>query len=271
MGTNGTFRETLAKQAVREMLADAAGQLGRTGLTYLGLPGREAKDVLRLRKLLRQAICVDTRQEVLDACSTQLGRLSLDAKQFVCEDMWSYLKAHYPSEPLMADVLFLDFCGGGILSDDPFATEIAGLRALLAKHSKTKNQAFILAWTYMPHDKGPDAYRAALGKLKLTPADEALVNSFSGVRLRSLSIRLLIKLSFQEHNMLAKVYHHALYKKTMNTIIVIFSAGVDERCSIQLDDPDAILQAAVYRYDDKAVAPSPEWLIPPAVDPSTTA
>lgn len=244
------------------MLVDAADELGRHRLTYLGLPGREAKDVLHLGKRLQHSICVDVKQDVLDACSTQLARLSLETKLFVHSDMWEYLRTKYPAEPLFADIAFLDFCGGGIQSHDPFATEIAGLRAFLAKQAKNKGRAFVLAWTYMPHDKGPLAYQAILETLKLSSEDEALIKGSKGVDLRSISIRLLLRQSFREHGMRARVYHHARYKKSMNTIILIVSSGQDDQCGILLEEPEAVVHAPIYCYDDKGASPSVGWLTP---------
>src|SRR5688572_25213825 len=116
-----TFQESAEKKSIRGMLRDAAGLLGRTKLTYLGLPGHRGLDILELRGILENAICVDRDSKVLDECSSSIAGVPLKQKRFVPEDMWDYLGSGYPAEPLVADVTFLDFCGGGINSPTPFA------------------------------------------------------------------------------------------------------------------------------------------------------
>ncbi len=57
--------------------------------------------------------------------------------------------------------------------------------------------------------------------------------------------------------MLASVYHHAVYKRSMNTVIIVFSKGVDRSCRTRLETADGILREPAYVYDDKSVVPKP--------------
>ncbi len=135
------FQECPAKQTIRSLLAGACEDLQRSGLTYLGMPGRQATDVLTLGRLVENAICVDTSASVLEEMRRNLAMLPLKTRQFIKGNMWNYLREQYPGEGLLADVTFLDFCGGGIQKDDPFGTEIAGIRSYFAKHAHAHNRA----------------------------------------------------------------------------------------------------------------------------------
>ena len=252
--TTDTFQESAEKKSIRDMLSDAASLLGRANLTYLGLPGHRASDILALRAYLESAICVDRDKKVLDACSASIAGIPLKKTRYVTGDMWDYLNDKYRSEPLVADVTFLDFCGGGINSPTPFAHELGAIRTYFAKQAKHPNKAFMLAWTYMPHDTGASKYQRALERV-LQPADLKLLASVKGTAYRSMAVRCFLKQCLLEHDMSAKLYHHALYKKTMNTIILIYGRGTDASAKITLGLPDDIMSAFVARYDGKSLIP----------------
>src|ERR1700684_1421405 len=107
MATAATFQQSAATQNVRAYILDAATRLGRPYQTYLGLPGRDAKDIICMRDLLKHVICVDTNQEVLEECALKLSRLSLESRKYELANVWNYLCKTYPAEPLHADVTFL--------------------------------------------------------------------------------------------------------------------------------------------------------------------
>lgn len=236
------------------MLCDAAGLLGRANLTYLGLPGHRALDILALSTYLENVICVDRDKKVVDACSTSIARIPLKKIRPVTGDMWDYLNHGYRSETLVADLAFLDFCGGGINSATPFADELGAIRSYFAKQAKHANKAFILAWTYMPHDTGAAKYQKALEKV-LQPPDLKRLAAVRGTAFRSMAVRSFLKQCLVEHDMSAKLYHHALYKKTMNTIILIYARGTDPMAKIVLSPPDDIMSAFVAHYDGKSLTP----------------
>jgi hypothetical protein len=243
------FKETSAKQAVRALLVDASQRLSRKHLTYLGLPAEDAVDIRLLAPLLENVICVDLKARVLDEARRAIAHIaSLRVRQFRCTDVWAYLRDEYPKEPLVADVTFLDFYGGGITKEDPFAEEIAGLRSYFAKQAQHRNKAFVLAWTYMPRDRGKAHYIEACERI--IPANEVeRLRTSKGVWARSLAIRLLLQQSLREHGMRARVWQHAVYKRTMNTIVVVFSRGHDGDCQIELQDPASVLTAPVVAYE----------------------
>jgi len=235
-----TFEESYAKDAIRSLLLDGTEALNRSGLTYLGLPGGRALDIIKLDGILKNVICVDDKESVLDEARRAISNLRLKQRKFVPARLWEYLRDQYPREELVADVAFLDFLGGGIVEQDPFAQEIAGLRSYFAKHARQRNRAFVLAWTYMPHDRGPAVYTNTLKKI-VNSEDIQLLQGAKGVQLRSLAIRLLLRQSLVEHDMDVKLFHHALYKRVMNTIIVIYSKGRDSNLNLVLESPDSLL------------------------------
>lgn len=250
-----TFQESAAKATIRGMLRGACEDLQRSKLTYLGLPGSSAMDVRRLGPLLENVICIDKDDRELAEARRHLATLQLKKRQFMKIGMWEYLRDKYASEPLLADITFLDFCGGGLHKDDPFATEIAGIRAYFAKHARHANKAFVFAWTYMPRDGGALKYRSALGKVVSNSELLQALGRTKGVWLRSAAVRLLLWQSMHEHGAQCAVYHHAVYKKSMNTIILVLSKGTDPDCRIALESPDCLISEPAYVYSEKCVVP----------------
>lgn len=249
------FQESEAKETIRLLIKDAAHSLHRPGLTYLGLPGERALDVLALNGLLRNAICIDKSSTVLDETRRSIASMRLANRQFIAKDLWEYLRTDYPGETLVADIAFFDFLGGGLHTSDPFAKEIAGLRSYFAKQAQFSQTTFVLAWTYMPHDLGPQTYKKALGKI-MSASDAAIIDQSTGVNLRSVAIRLLLRQSLHEHGMMVNLFHHALYKRVMSTLILIFTKGVDVNCKIAMDTPDSLLTAPCCVYTPGAPTPS---------------
>src|SRR6185437_14361615 len=212
-------QESDAKDAIRHLLRDACEQLQRSRLTYLGLPAEEAVDIKLLGPLLENAICVADKKTTLDETKRSIAAIPLKHRRFVCTDMWKYLSEKYVLEPLVADVTYLDFYGGGFKDGNPFANEIHGLRSYFAKHAKHTNRTFVFAWFYMPHDQGKDVYMETCQKI-IPEMDMRLLRRSTGMWVRTIAIRLLLRQSLLEHGMTATVFHHALYKRSMNTIII---------------------------------------------------
>src|SRR5579871_6058384 len=183
-------KETPAKQTIRLLLRDACERLQRGGLTYLGLPAEEALDLKALDNLITNAICIAEKQATLEETRRSIAGLPLKERKFVCADMWQYLRTTYPTEPLVADITFLDFYGGGIKAKNPFAEEIQGLRSLFAKHALHPNRAFVLGWFFMPRDQGKEPYVTACQKI-VPEADLAPLKAASGVLARAIAVRLL--------------------------------------------------------------------------------
>lgn len=241
-------QESDAKGAIRRLLLDACGQLQRGRLTYLGLPAEEALDIKALSPLLENAICIADKKATLEETKRSIAAIPLKQKRFVCVDMWKYLSDQYPTEPLVADVTYLDFYGGGLKDGNPFANEIHGLRSYFAKHAKHGNRTFILAWFFMPHDQGKEIYLETCQKI--VPAmDMKLLRQSTGMWSRIIAVRLLLRQSLLEHGMTANVFQHALYKRSMNTIIVAFSKGDDSIARLKLSHPDCLLHSPVVAYD----------------------
>jgi hypothetical protein len=256
---NSSFSESGAKEVIRRLLRQAGEGLGRENLTYLGLPEREALDIRALVPLVRNVICIDFESEKLRETARVLARLKLDRKVFWEGNMWTYLRDHYPIESLVSDITFLDFLGGGIRSTELFAQEIAGVRNYFAKQSRYQNRAFVFAWTFMPRDSGAQIYTEGLSRL-LPEHEIRLIARQKGWALRALAIRFLVKQILQEHNMTVKLFHHAVYKKVMNCMILIYSNGDDSNARFTLHDPKSILHESVYLYTENEL-PEPKGLL----------
>lgn len=247
-------QESAAKQATRDLILDACKHLQRAPLTYLGMPAEQAKDIITLRSLLQNVICIAEQSRILEEARRSIAGIRLKERRFKVADVWEYLRTEYPHEPLTADVAFLDFYGGGLRKEDPFASEISGLRNYFAKHSHFANRAFVLAWTYMPRDRGEQKYIGALERI-LPDSEMKLLKGTSGVNFRSVAVRLLLLQECREHELKAKLFHHALYKRVINTIILVFSKGVDTQCTLKLADPLHLLDEPCCVYDSNATVP----------------
>src|SRR5689334_6559568 len=95
------FKETEVKQTIRRLLRDGAVSLKRPSLTYLGLPAERALDILALNGLLRNVICIDKKQSVLEETRRSIASMRLKERRFIVEDLWEYLRTDYPSESLV--------------------------------------------------------------------------------------------------------------------------------------------------------------------------
>jgi hypothetical protein len=242
-------QESDAKQASRDLILEACVSLQRNNLTYLGMPAEAALDIKTLRPVLQNVICVAETATILAETKRSIATLRLIQKRFRAVDIWAYLRDEYPSEQLVADLAFLDFYGGGIVKEDPFATEIAGLRSYFAKQARFLNRAFVFAWTFMPHDKGKGVYVSALEKQKMSDLETALVKSANGVRFRAIALRVVLRQILDEHGFTVKVFHQLLYKQVMSTMILVFCKGVDPLCRLQLAAPETLIFEPYYAYE----------------------
>src|SRR2546428_13760544 len=97
------FKESAAKQAIRNLLYDACERLQRSPLVYLGMPAEDAADVKTLGPLLRDVICLDARSAVLEETKRSIATMPLKTRRFVTAELWTYLRDQYPSEQMLAD------------------------------------------------------------------------------------------------------------------------------------------------------------------------
>jgi|SRR5579859_2364333 len=254
-------QESDAKQASRELILEACLSLHRNNLTYLGMPAEAALDIKTLRSVLQNVICIAGSAATLAEAKRSIAGLRLLQKKFRAIDIWEYLRDGYPAEPLLADIAFLDFYGGGIMKEDPFATEIAGLRSYFAKQARFPNRAFVFAWTFMPHDKGKGVYVSALEKQKMSELESSLVKSATGVRFRAVALRILLRQILEEHGFKAKVFHQLLYKQVMSTMILVFCKGVDSLCTLKLLEPESLIFEPYYAYEAGRAIPQQMSLV----------
>ena len=140
------FKESPPKQPSVPSFVTLVRICNGASFTYLGLPGSSARDVRKLGSLLENVICIDQSERVLADVKRNIANLQLKERRFPNIGMWEYLRDKYPTESLIADVSFLDFCGGGLQKDDPFATEVAGVRCVLCKskpNTRTKPSSWL--------------------------------------------------------------------------------------------------------------------------------
>jgi hypothetical protein len=246
------FPESSAKNSVRLLLKGAICSLDRTSLTYLGLPGKRALDLATFGGLVTRAICVE-RDKDYDDMRRSVSRYPLKPK-FKKKNVWEYLRDDYPNEEWVADVAFLDFCGGGISSENPFSLEVAGLRAYFTKQANASAVPYVFAWTYMPRDKGSATYKDSMHNLGMSTAEIEQANSLPPLALRSYWVRVVLRQISRELGFKIRVYHHALYRSSMNTLVLLFGKG-EQVHELRLDSPEIILDAPIYEYVDGSSLP----------------
>jgi hypothetical protein len=249
-----SFVESDEKTLVREALRKAGLALGRQELTYLGMPEAAALDIRILQRLLRNVICIDWERKKLEVAEHNISDLPLKVREFHACDVWEYLKSDYYRAGLTADMTFLDFLGGGISSADTFAHEMHALRSYFSRQALHPRTAFVFAWTYMPHDRGLQAYTRAVEN-SATEEEKKMLRGLTGIRFRSLAIRLVLSRLLQEHNMTGKIYFHALYKTVMSSLILVFSKGHDPKCTLPMGSPESILSEPIRAYKKGQVVP----------------
>jgi hypothetical protein len=166
------------------------------------------------------------------------------------------LREQYPGEPWAGDITFLDFFGGAIAKDDPFAEEIGALRSYFMKHANHPGRAFIFAWTYATRDRGKAKYVSALERVVQEASLLAKLRQAEGVLSRSIAVRLLLWQMMKEHGLSVSIVQHLIYKRTMSAIILVFSKGLDPSSSHELSDPSCLLTDSIWTYQEDIVTPT---------------
>jgi hypothetical protein len=242
-------QESSAKEGIRRLLLAVSRELGRRDLTYLGLPAEDALDIKALQTVLGGAICIAPNQEILNETARSIGTIPLKKIVYYKGDAWKFLIGEY-AKSIVGDVTYLDFYGGGIRA--PFETELAALRNYFRRQAETKNRAFVFAWTYMPRDAGTKEYDNALKFDRLSDKHVKALGRLTGLSKRSYAIRLILARLLMEHEFQVKLYHHAVYKNTMNALILVFSKGIDPKCTVALlpSSVDALVDEPYYLYSE---------------------
>lgn len=101
-------QESAEKRGIRKLLLDACKELGRSPLTYMGLPAEEARDIIALQSVLDSAICIAPNPATLVETARSISAIPL--RNFVPHsgDVWEYLRDDY-DEHMLADITYLDF------------------------------------------------------------------------------------------------------------------------------------------------------------------
>jgi hypothetical protein len=240
-------QESSAKEGIRRILLRACTELGRSDLVYLGLPAEDALDIKVLQPVLAGAICIADSQDVLVETARSIATIPLKTIVYHKGDAWKFLRDDY-AKSVPADLAYLDFYGGGVRA--PFQTELPALRQYFVQHADVKNRAFIFAWTYMPRDAGEEMYDKAVKFDLLSDKHRKTLSRLTGTNKRSYAIRLILARLVMEHEFQVKLYHHAVYKSTMNALVLVYSKGIDPQCKVPLlpASVDALVDEPYYLY-----------------------
>ena len=171
----GAFPETFEKEILRTrdqfLIGELAEEKGRR-LTYCGLAGINAYDVLKWQEYLDDVIVVER------PISDEMPKLNFETKvirrltpifngkvKVVFCDIWDYLASRsFAACPRMPDVLNLDFCGGLIAQIDMnYPKQIDAFRGMF-ELAKNTGSHFLLLITLLPRDMGKDTYKSYLAE-----------------------------------------------------------------------------------------------------------
>lgn len=86
----------------------------------------------------------------------------------------------------------------------------------------------------MPRDVGGQMYEEILKFDRLEERHLHALRTLNGIKKRSYAIRLLLARCLMEHDYRATIYHHAVYKNSMNALVLVFSRGTDPNCGLTL-------------------------------------
>ena len=171
----GAFPETSEKEILRlrdQLLIEELSEEKGRWLTYCGLAGIDAYDVLEWKEYLNDVTVVERprndEMSKLDFETKVLLRLTpiFNSKvKVVFRDIWDYLASEdFAACSRMPDVLNLDFCGGlmpQVNSDYPKQRKaFQGMFEL----AKEKGSHFLIIITLLPRDRGKDTYKSYLAQ-----------------------------------------------------------------------------------------------------------
>ena len=169
----GEFPETAQKDVLRAkdfvILQDLASRKARK-LSYLGLAGVHAYDVMKWRELLDRVTVIERpiRDELarnefrtkltLGLMPTFNGNFSL-----IFADIWDFLASDgLAMMGRFPDVINLDFCGGLVNAIDMHYPKQRAAFQKIFETAQATGESFVLMLTLMPRDKGKITYKKYL-------------------------------------------------------------------------------------------------------------
>lgn len=171
----GAYPETSEKDILRTrdqfLIKELSEEKGRR-LTYCGLAGINAYDVLKWQEYLNDVIIVErpindemTKLDFETKVIRRLTPIFNGRVKVVFYDIWDYLVSEdFAACPRMPDVVNLDFCGGFMSQanlDYPKQKEaFQGMFEL----AKKKGSHFLLLITLLPRDRGKETYKSYLAE-----------------------------------------------------------------------------------------------------------
>jgi len=107
----------------------------------------------------------------------------------------------------------------------------------------------------MPRDDGEAAYEQAITQYRIDRHHRDIIKGLNGLPKRSFIIRIILAKVLARLGFSAAIYHHAVYKDTMNALILVFCKGSDGQCRVPLAPvTDAMMvEAPYFLYSDAGV------------------
>jgi hypothetical protein len=171
----GYFPDTIQKNILRErdrrLIEKLAADKGRA-LTYCGMCGEEALDVLKWRDHLNRVEVIE--RPLPDPASRLQFKTSILSKltphfnghiRLHIVDAWQYLSSEEFAIDYPVDLINLDFCGGmSYESEMEYPKQRLAFTNLFNMAARSRS-SFLLLITLMPRDKGKDSYKQYLSSI----------------------------------------------------------------------------------------------------------
>lgn len=168
----GYFPETLEKDVLRERDARLIARLAaekRRSLTYCGMCGVEARDVLKWKNCLGRIEVIERKlPDDGERLLFKTGILSKLTPHFNGNvrvhfaDAWDFLNSPSFGSDFPIDVVNLDFCGGLCYEVDmEYPKQRTAFSNLFSAAARLRSD-FLLLMTLMPRDRGSDSYKRYL-------------------------------------------------------------------------------------------------------------
>lgn len=167
------FPDTVQKDILRQrdlFLIEKLSELKSRKLSYLGLSGIGAYDVIKWRKHLNFATVIERLSSDKETNSNFKTNLLFKLTQYlhqnvdiIFDDIWDYLASpEFTSHKVTPDIVNLDFCGGMINNTNmDYPKQMSAFNNLFQKEANTAND-FIMLMTLLPRDKGKTTYKSFL-------------------------------------------------------------------------------------------------------------
>ena len=218
------FEETPAKVKIRDNIFNFAKQLHTDQkFSYLGLPGRECKDIEKWASNIRSAHCCEIDSERFNDMSMKLPRILPGKVHSHATNIWDFLKKSGELDEFI-DLVNLDFCGGVVTSEAPEISELDALYNFFRDQKiKNRDKSFIITWTLGVRNSSIDYYvesnlgfaKGVFEDLKYSKLEEWLTSQNKMIRNYFLYIPCMLFQKAKSLNYRIELCENWVYKKTM--------------------------------------------------------